>query len=224
MKTVATQRPINLNAGEVRDIQAGQERVILKPVNPQPTKVSTLDEKYLAMRQDPMFRKWVLTFSDASLVPAMQAGHGWISAAFGECPFGVPGDQLWVRESFRYDVEHDNYYFHADQKGLGTEAYIALSGKPEKHFGPEDMPDCASRLTVEVLRIRACRLHMVGPEEAARAGYGAYFSAYVAGGEVVGPDGIDPLDDLEKCWGERYPNEPWESNPWVWMTNIKQAS
>ena len=77
-------------------IRAGQKTQTRRVVNPQPRNVEHLNGKRLSYRMDPVYGTWVLTFSDASLISAMQAGHGYIDAAFGRCPYGVPGDILLV--------------------------------------------------------------------------------------------------------------------------------
>lgn len=223
MRTPPQVSTISLSAQEVRDIQRHGRAVLFRPVDPQPKNIEVLDDKTLAMRYDSVFKKWIVTFANAGYIPAMQAGHGWINNAFSSRPFGTPGSTLSVREPFRYSGEHDNYYFIADSKGLGTKAYTLMSGRTGLAFTADEMPDCASRLTIAVRDIQAVRILGVSQERAAEAGYGSYSPAYVAGGEVVDPDGTEPLDDLRDSWTQSQIALPWESNPWIWIIRIEDA-
>lgn len=61
-----------------------------------------------------------------------------------------------------------------------------------------------------VLSVVVVKIADVSAEDAARAGYGWYIPAYVAGGEIVGPDALDPLEDLQAVWKGDYATD------WAW--------
>lgn len=85
-----------------------------------------------------------------------------------ECPFGKPGDVLWVRESWYYDLpphtlpsvkpadfEPDSLYFRADGECCEQipECSCAEVGKPRWRTGMF-LPRWASRTTLELVRRR----------------------------------------------------------------------
>jgi hypothetical protein len=101
-------------------------------------------------------------------------GHGDLSI----CPYGVPGDRLWVRETWM------------DLRGTGIEPYTAApthyayaadsppgsySDQCRKDFGLKwrpsiHMPRVASRLTLEVVNVRVERLQEISEEDAKAEG------------------------------------------------------
>ena len=116
-----------------------------------------------------------------------------------QCPYGQPGDRLWVRETFALEhcVEHDQEPPFNDGRPVRLPGdsgprwvqahYRATDPEPElccesprcrqcseQDYGPHwrpsiHMPRWASRITLEVTGVRVERLHDI-TEEQARAG------------------------------------------------------
>ena len=90
-----------------------------------------------------------------------------------KCPYGQPGDRLWVRETWckNYYHEYGNHYYRADGEtiqvplttGGTTEFGIAdgLHWKPSIH-----MPKIAARIWLEVVSVRVERLQDITEEDA----------------------------------------------------------
>lgn len=154
------------------------------------------------------------------------------------CPYGAPGDRLWVRETFSsVDVNgHKSSPREAHFVVLpdGTQVYrdgTVLAALPEYARGAFDgitwrpsihMPRWASRIMLEVVSVRAERLHEITEEDAKAEG--------------VEPFKLDPEGDcwtngthrtaFEYLWNEIHgwaPNS-WASNPWVWRVEFRRVS
>ena len=148
------------------------------------------------------------------------------------CPFGVPGDTLYVKESHAWvdylvGSELDDpvcVAFMADQT-----AYSFAGGKPIKldtYAWPWDrikwrspalMPRWASRLTLAVESVRVQRVQGIS-EEDARA-------------EGVTPFPRDPEGDcwtdgthrtaFNYAWNAKYGSRAWDRNDWVFALTFK---
>jgi len=110
------------------------------------------------------------------------------------CPFGEPGDHLWVRETFRLEsnqefLEPGHEPPHADGRPVRRHEegwweqphYRATDPAPELDDGQGDGPGCrwtpsiymprwASRITLEVLQVRIERLRDISESDAAAEG------------------------------------------------------
>jgi hypothetical protein len=92
------------------------------------------------------------------------------------CPYGKPGDLLWVRESFQ--IAHGNIFFRAD----GEEQSSVFKWKPSIH-----MPKTAARIWLQIEEIRVERLNEISEEDAIAEGievinserYGKLFRDYM---------------------------------------------
>lgn len=127
------------------------------------------------------------------------------------CPYGVPGDRLWVRETWAPGgaevpgagkVNPQNpaqaAFYRADRETL-PEAWSAWS--PSIH-----MPRWASRLTLRVTDVRVERLHAIDGADAVREGI-----APTTRNEA--PAAVRFAELWDRVGGKR---APWASNPWVW--------
>jgi hypothetical protein len=124
--------------------------------------------------------------------------NGFISIP---CPYGVPGDRLWVRETWRGEGPSTVQY-RADGGDVGT-----LKWRPSIF-----MPRAYSRIDLEVTEIRVQRVQEITEEDAYAEG--------ISGGDSMG----DPVGEYAKLWdsinGKR---APWASNPWVWALTFRRV-
>ena len=120
------------------------------------------------------------------------------------CPYGQPGDNLWVRESWRPledDVPvsklrpGDQIYFRADYIGEALEG----QWRPSIH-----MPHWASRITLKIVNIRIERVQEITPIDAALEGFS--------------PDRYQIID-FKNLWNSINAKRGygWDVNPWVWV-------
>lgn len=75
------ERPILLYGHEVRAILEGRKTKMRRAVKPQPGQIPLFDDYFWT------FQKSTGIWSDS---------HGWQR----KCPYGQPGDRIWVRETF----------------------------------------------------------------------------------------------------------------------------
>ncbi|TMJ17844.1 MAG: hypothetical protein E6G94_01230 [Alphaproteobacteria bacterium] len=126
----------------------------------------------------------------------------------GGTPYGVAGDRLWVRETW-FDVRRweretglrsgvkENAQYRADFD-LPVESRVKW--KPSIH-----MPRWASRITLEITKVRVERLQDISESDARAEG-------------VHGQD--LPMNgarfNYSLLWDSLYGKGAWEQNPWIW--------
>lgn len=164
------------------------------------------------------------------------------------CPKGVPGDLLWVRESFTIigtDIirgpegeiieENPNYIFRG-QKQPHIEKLCKW--KPSIH-----MPKAACRIWLEIVSIRVERLKNISPGDASDEGvnYWNVDKDAFEGGELIAdyenymwrddpeyedyffPSYGNPVDSFFSLWEKINGRESLDLNPWVWVIEFKKT-
>lgn len=144
-------------------------------------------------------------------------------------PFGSIGDRLWVKETFgstvwdhplckdgRKPKKGDPIIYRADpasnyQWGSGKNSQGDFVWRPSLF-----MPRWASRITLEIVGIRAERLHEISVEDSIAEGVGEF-------GEYVGYEGLTtPQNAYRFLWESINGQGSWEKNPWVWVIEFKR--
>ena len=144
---------------------------------------------------------------------------GWKNwAAHGDkkrpCPYGQPGDRLWVRETWGlWDTEPKNgpelakvFYraTHGDLYNLRHQLW-----RPSIF-----MPHWASRITIDVTGVRVELLKQITEHDVSSEGLSDWDIAKSCG---VLNAWVDLWDSIN---GKKY---PWKSNPWVWVIEFRRA-
>ncbi|HEJ4757511.1 hypothetical protein FVA82_11755 [Pseudomonas aeruginosa] len=204
------ERPILFTGPMVRAILEGRKTVTRRVVSPQPD--------FLGSMVDPNTPFKTL---DAGL-------HARIT-----CPYGEPGDRLWVREAWAADAQVDAIapsdlsqgepiWYPADLSVRQTGCYMISKGRvrPSIH-----MPRWASRILLEITAVRVERLQDISEEQALAEG-------------VRG----EPCDHARQacadigCWGDTAKGAfgflweslngegSWAANPWVWVVEFKRVT
>ena len=133
------------------------------------------------------------------------------------CPYGQPGDSLWVRETWARDSEDDALFYRADV-GSGNEAddwqrniddgANGYRWRPSIH-----MPRDVSRITLEVTGVRVERLQEIGEVDARAEGAPwAACSSPQVGSHKAG---------FAQLWEGINGAESWSANPWVWVIEFE---
>ncbi len=168
---------------------------------------------------------------------SMDFENGWESY----CPYGKPGDRLWVRETWKA------YLKHCIHNTCGFRAYDT-NPSPEtsdiEYKATRDctydysswrssifMPRWASRITLEITDVRAERPQEITEEDASKEGIEHFawntseeYREYT----TIWRDCAEALRNRRKLeftrlWnslnGKKY---PWDSNPWVWVISFRR--
>lgn len=118
------------------------------------------------------------------------------------CPYGQVGDRLWVREAF-FPIPHTKEVWYKADDVSGN-----VTWKPSIH-----MPRRASRILLEITKIRVERLQEI-TEEDARAECAP-----------PTPDALPScLYDFRVLWNSLNAKRGygWETNPWVWCLKFRR--
>lgn len=132
---------------------------------------------------------------------------------FQEPPY-APGDRLWVREAFSYEL------LDVDRNGFMPPWYWA-DGNPESgdFTRPKPsihMPRWASRLTLLVTDVRVQRLQEISSADAIAEGCPPY-----ANSATIDCDTPNPRDDFKRLWNGIHGPDAWDRNPWVAAISFK---
>jgi len=144
-----------------------------------------------------------------------------VGCPFPHCPYGVPGDRLWVRETWGHVDDHDSHGPHC--------CWFAADGCQRCNYGPRcehgpdrwrpsiHMPRWSSRLTLEITDVRVERLQAITEEDARAEGIAPAASIFTDGPPLSCRDVFAGLWDTIN--GKR---APWSSNPWVWAITFRR--
>lgn len=128
------------------------------------------------------------------------------------CPYGQPGDRLWVRETWAQHPDEAGIIWRATDPGWDDNDY-GIKWKPSIF-----MPRWASRITLEVTSVRVERVQDITPRDVVAEGI------YHEPGEW-GPD--EAYDHLIKGFAHLWDQinakrgYSWDANPWVWVIGFK---
>lgn len=226
------ERPILFSGPMVCAILEGRKTQTRRIVNPQPEGISTFEGVKLPYWNVGGFR---------THATANNPIH---------CPYGVPGDQLWVREKLNILDWDDSgarlgafVQYAADESPRGwthDDDGVDLNwGAGKKTVPSMFMPRWASRITLELLQVRVERLQEITEDDALAEG--------VAASEPITQDDIDALvgGSTEKALTEAFgtgghftakfnysmlwddinrKRAAWATNPWVWVLSFKRET
>ncbi len=127
------------------------------------------------------------------------------------CPFGAPGDLLWVRETWRADDFDDTRALYA----ADMPADALAAGRSVVRWRPSiHMPRGRSRITLRVTSVRVERLHAITEEDARAEGVLTLDARTGA---------TTPRERFADLWGEINGRESWDADPWVWVVGFERA-
>ena len=177
-------------------------------------------------------------------IPALGYPEDWCERAAGIvdmvgdyrrfCPYGQPGDRLWVREAYalladpgsmrswdgpipdeRPTLERTQlghiptpiYRCDGERSDVTSQLGRKLRWRPGIH-----MPRWASRISLEVKAVRVERLHDISEADAEA-------------------EGVDPRGDgsaryraaFRLLWCEIYGHASWDANPWLWCVSFARV-
>lgn len=144
------------------------------------------------------------------------------------CPYGKPGDRLWVRETWQhsnhplgpYD-ESCSVFYRADylDDPHGPDGERSPEGKYRTWRPSIHMPRAACRIVLEITAVRVERLQDISTEDAiaegTRGGHGS-IPGY--------PYNATPQEHFQHVWEEINGRGSWAVNPWVWVVEFRRIA
>lgn len=147
-------------------------------------------------------------------------GKGWRDRCL-QCPYGGVGDRLWVKEVWLNDGtrEHPVLHYRADETTVTKSFDGSGLWKP-----PMFMFRWASRLTLEITKVRVLRVQDIHPDDCRREGIIYEDGSYEM--ELMTPSERDRrrVEDFRKLWDSinaKRPGCSWADNPWCWSLGYK---
>lgn len=171
---MSKEKPIIFSAPMVRAILEGRKSMTRRIVKPQPNVIHAIHP-------------------DASITTNLIFSKGDQRI---HCPYGVPGDRLWVKETF-----------------MGTKdclSYRATDPRQVIEFGFDKwtpsifMPRRASRITLEIVSVRVERIQGISVDD-----------IYCEGCPIADEQGAAHW--FLSLWQSIHGHGSWEQNPWVWV-------
>lgn len=225
----AKERPILMSAPMVRAILAGTKTQTRRVVKQHKAfgewGVNGPDDAYDATTDD-----------DGQGFFLVAGDHGYAGPV--PCPYGQPGDRLWVRETWSPDFAnyypHDRAFYAADKhhqvdievrdgvRGIyspESRVFVPFKWRPSIH-----MPRLASRITLEIVSVRVERLQDISEADAKYEGIaplphhdGRWMSEHAKG--LNFPSAVAAFRTL---WESINGPGSWAANPWVWVVEFRR--
>jgi hypothetical protein len=202
-------RPILFSGAMIRANLAGLKTQTRRVVKPQPEFLQVYEHKG-AVVHDSSHRSWCWGGKAHGRYP-----DEWGPSLAAACPYGVPGDLLWVRECFSFNLYQEGCWYWADGN---IAKHDCTKPKPSIH-----MPRWASRLTLEITEVRVERLQDISAADAYAEGILFTTEPTVQGGKKSGwgVDGIvqgrGPVEGYYLLWEHINGPGSWDANSWVWV-------
>jgi hypothetical protein len=207
-------RPILYSGPMVRALLSGAKTQTRRVMSPQPQE--SFSESYGAGGKSSR-RSYGFSWQPRPGDPWIGLDSPELAAA---CPYGVPGDRLWVRESCCLDWSDRPIYRADDPTGRAARA---AGYDREPRWRPSiHMPRWASRITLEITAVRVERVATISDADILAEGIGDYAAGL--GLEASTPprryrlwehlwDGVNAGRD-----GGRY---AFGLNPWTWVITFR---
>lgn len=200
-----TEHSIIFNGDMVRAILRGEKTQTRRPVKPQPATgcIYSINGAHNA----------ALHLTDAGCQVRYIPPTGRSKDHLLLCPFGQPGDRLWVRETF----------------ALGEPPYFGVAYRADEGDNPEDvggerqkwtpsihMPRYLSRITLEITDINVERVQDITEDEAIKEG---------VVDPIMGTYGLSPKTVFRDMWNDIYAERGlgWNETPWVWAITFRRV-
>ena len=141
------------------------------------------------------------------------------------CPYGQPGDRLWVREAFSgphcMDATDECVAVRPSKWGEGSRIWYWADGNPTHGDWTRPrpsihMPRWASRILLEVTAVRVERLQDISEADARAEG--------CIEEEKPGFPICSPRNWYRILWEQINGPGSWDANPWVWVVEFKRVT
>jgi hypothetical protein len=183
------ERPILFSGAMVRAILEGRKTQTRRVITSLPDEFALAKPQFQTVKYDPAKGWWEFSVAVGGGIDREVNVKGFRgklkvreydlrTTDVRACPYGNAGDRLWVRESlakrdgwpWEYAADKTAVEVSSDQK---TDMLVWAHHKETNHCPSIHMPRWASRITLEVARIRVERLTAITEEDAVAEGFSA---------------------------------------------------
>jgi hypothetical protein len=238
--TNVKERPILFSGEMVRAILDGRKTQTRRKMKPQPAPL-TSDAATLGIPATE--GDWAFSYGNGPSFRVSSKRNGpdnW--AVDCPCPYGLPGDRLWVREAWqitgRLGTEYAVWY-PAGGEAVGID--VGFEGPSPKwdamihddRVRPSiHMPRWACRLTLEITDVRVERLHEISEADAIAEGVLAWRESwtttqaataalFASVSRLATKSDSVPVWLFHQLWESINGHESLLANPWVWVISFK---
>lgn len=219
------ERPIVFSDEMVRAILEGRKNQTRRVLKPQP------------LEDDPPLACEWYTPAIFGANGELRDGRYDVFGAYGhewgvKCPYGAPGDCLWVREAFTLS-DADCQAWDLPEARAAHEPLVFYRADvegplPDVKWNPSvHMPKDFSRITLKITSVRVERLQKISEEDAKAEG-----AHYYDGRGIWHSGWRHDLKDVHanarssfaRYWDEtNKPGRRWSDSPWVWVIEFKRV-
>lgn len=217
------ERPIVFSGPMVRAILSGRKTQTRRVVKPQPTRLEWFEHQ----------KGWLGSFRD-------DAGSQANPHRMVPCPYGEPGDRLWVRETFSTDAIsmypcprawyratdfndrsdlNDWHVCPKESRGRWADCLACWEEREGRKFRWRPsifMRRELSRITLEIVSVRVERLQDISEADAVAEGVGGERDEYDM------PKWPSATAAFDALWCSINGVESYKANPWVWVVEFKR--
>jgi hypothetical protein len=157
------------------------------------------------------------------------------------CPYGSPGDRLWVRETCRAEAIGDEglcgVRYVADGQFMpiantreASDRWVQLywyRGREGATVPAIHMPRWASRITLEITGVRVERLQDISEDDIIDEGTAVRVKSRLPPVQQCGEYDvldIDPVAEFAEQWESIYGPGSWDANRWVWVIEFERVT
>jgi hypothetical protein len=140
------------------------------------------------------------------------------------CPYGQPGDRLWVKETFALceSVRDDGNRAPIYRATTALELYRDEDCERRVKWCPSIfMPRWASRIILEVSDVRVDRVQEITEEDAMAEGFADTETLYYNGARAKATAGANFRFLWDSLNAKR--GFGWDANPWVWVVTFRRV-
>ena len=141
------------------------------------------------------------------------------------CPYGVPGDRLWVRETVKRDIDPRGDSTHSCY--AADESFTVADAWPWKNdvLPSIHCPRGLSRITLEIVSVRVERLQEISEGDSRAEG--------ITDGGCLACGNCEPCgcwfpvpaarESYVRLWESINGHGSWSANPWVWVIEFRRV-
>ncbi len=193
------ERPILFNDQMVRAILEGRKTVTRRVMKPQPTPCKDGGHHWPCNVHQSMLH----------VERELQNSEGcWCGLAEAACPYGQPGDRLWVREAWaQINVAQAPGETWVVYRECDNRTDYGGPWKPSIHMRRRD-----SRILLEITAVRVERLHDLSDQDVLAEG--------CSHSEMQSGDSL--VSVFARLWQST--GGDWDANPWIWVVEFKRVT